>query len=283
MPIDVAGSIFGLSYEAVVPVLATTDVITQVGLADTAVALGNRIEFIRKFVPGASDKPDRFYVARDDFSSGRYDAGDSAIYSDMTWKTAVTGAATASVGGGDAKHPGLLLQTILTSTTHAYFIGSSTANPLRFDHIVSSTWVMAVNEAGVNVASSFAVGYKEDANVVNGGTDALEVIYQPSSANWQIISRRASAQTTINTGVPVVFNEYIVVRVDKNTASNDLSVFINGALITTIVAASAPTGNCTFGGHAACSGADAFVLSAFTDFIEVVSNSHTTTASRAGA
>jgi hypothetical protein len=279
-PVDIAFMITGATYPAVVPVTSDTSTLTQAELTNTAFALGERTEFLRNFVPAASGHPERFFWVREDFPSGKVDTGDSRIYSDHTWVTSVTGAASASVGGGDAKHPGLLVQTIISpSTSHAYFLGAFNANPLRFDQLLTATFVMAVNESGVNVATSFSVGLKEDASVQNGGTDCLQIQYAPSSANWQIISRRAGVQTTTNSGVPVVFLEYIVVRIDRDVATNNLSVFINGALILIILAAAAPTGNCTFGGLGLSSVADTFILSTFTDFIEVVSN---TGASRAG-
>lgn len=280
MPVDVAGTITGLTYDAAVFVPATTDVITQAALTNTAVALGNRIEFLRNFTPAASGHPEKFFVVRDDFSSGRYDSGDNAIYSEVTWKTIAVGAGTAGVGGGTAKHPGFVNQTLPTSTSHAFFLGAATATPLRFDQILTTTFVVAVSEAGANVATSFGVGFKQDASGQNGGTDCIQLFYQPSVANWQVMVRRASAQTLVNTGVPVVFLNFVVVRIDRNTSTNDLTVFINGVLVATVLAAAAPTGGCTFGVHGLASGADTFVLSTFTDFVELISDTGST---RAGA
>lgn len=278
--VDVAGSVTPV-YTATLPVTTDTSVLTQADLTGTVVSLANRIEFVRQFALGATPRPEQIFQVREDFESGRADASDNAIYATHTWKTATTGSASASVGGGNAKHPGVLLQTVLSpSGSHSYFLGSFSADPLRFDQLLSTTFVMAANESGVNVASSFGVGLKEDASVQNGGTDCLQVFYAPFNANWSIISRRGGVQTTTNTGVPIVFNEYIVVRIDRDIATNNMSVFINGALILLILAAAAPTGNCTFGGHAATSVADTFILSAFTDLISIFSD---TGATRAGA
>ncbi len=268
-PVDIASLITGASYPAVVPVTSDTSTLTQAELTNTAFALGERIEFVRKFSVLASALPEKFSLIRDDFLGVFHDTSNSLLYADLIWKTAVgTGTPVASFASGTAKNPGNAVITLPAGATAdqlSVFLGAATAPMMTFVGFDSLTVVFKAIDNPGNVSTQFQFGLCQSATnlaVGAGGTDSVRVRYSKfDSANWLIHTRKASVSAApVDSGVPFVSGEYIVAKWQHNAAAG-LDVSLNGALITTIAAADVPTGSATLGFEAFKSAADTFACS----------------------
>src|SRR5512146_1472402 len=109
MPTNVAGLITP-TYDAVINVASDTEVLTQAALTDTAVALGNRISFVREGVIDLAVRPEGVMSFRDDFVGGYLDTVNNKFFSEVPWKLHLTGgtAVPFTQGVGANKNPGLL-------------------------------------------------------------------------------------------------------------------------------------------------------------------------------
>jgi len=277
MPYDVAGDITGDTYDPVVNIPSNGETITEASLIDATVALGNRIEYVRKLTPLSGAQPDRFFLVRDDFTGAHYDSANDFIHSDLLWKSDV-GAGTPSAGfySGTSKNPGNLVVSLPSGATADQLsvalgfgagIGVDMFSFAGFERI---EFVFAVFDAPGNPGTQFQVGLCATVNnmaVGVGGTDSLRVRYSKAeSANWIVNIRKASVGTQIVTAVPVVFGDYIVAAYARNAAGG-IDVSIDGTIVTTVAAANIPAGEGTLGFEAFKSASDLIACSMQVDLV----------------
>lgn len=254
-------------YTAVVEVAEDGETLTEAILINTAVALGNRIEYVRQLVAEAADVPEKFTVLREDFLGAVHD-GTSVLYADLVWRTEHTGSPAISHNGGTASNPGKLVLAMPPDTTFFAGLGNPTHSPFGMITTKAITMVVAVNDNVANVVTGFSIGLKNDWSLTNGGSDALTLFYsKATSANWMLMVRKASANINHDLGIPVVNNEFVTCRFIKN--GNDIDVYLDGDLVHTVLSADKPTGELNFGFDAVTTVAETEVFTATIDFISI--------------
>jgi hypothetical protein len=255
-------------YEPVLTIADTGEVLTEAQLLDTALGLANRIEFIRQLVPAASTTPEAFATCRDDFFGALWDETGDTLSADLLWRTESTGSPAISASGGEPRRPGQLLCSMPPDSTFSMGFGAPTDGPFGSLSFRRVSFVLAVEDDVANLATSVGAGLKSDWSALNGGDDSIQLVYSKSAANWRLIVRRATVQTTTDTGVPFVSGEFVTCQLIKN--GNDIDVELNGSIVHTVASGSGPTGNLNFGFFAASSVADTEVLVARLDLIDIL-------------
>jgi hypothetical protein len=258
-------SLITADYTPIITVPATTEVITQDALQDTAVALGSRIEYVRQFT-NASEEPEMVQIIREDFHGASLDSG-ARLQGDFTWKTVSAGDFAVAHSGGTARRPGRLVLTMATDSSFAFGIGDIADNPLGFLTCELITFVARVTDDVGNLATSMTFGIKENFSFPNGGDNSIQFVYGPAfMPNWRIIVRKAGVQDTIDTGVPVVFGEFVTARL-RWLPGADVECEIDGVVVHTILSADRPTGEANLGVTFGSSVVDAEVMVGEVDFI----------------
>lgn len=274
MPTDIAPAVTA-TYDAVISVANDTEVLTAVALRDMVRPIANRVEFVRSKVPDASATPERTYTLREDFLSIDFNISSGFIRSDATvWQSTKVGNPVITGFSASAKNPGVLgvlMPGDAASNTFKFYLADNNgkthnATNIRHCSIVAQVAIVP------NVVGQAAWGFAQDGDVMNGGTNSMSLFYIKTSANWQILYRKASAQTIVDTGVPVVVGEFVVCRFILDTVTGDIPVEINGSVVTTITAANKPIGDMTFGGRFEESG-NAVGGFYYTDFLFVSADS----------
>jgi len=274
MPTQVQGLITPV-YTAIVDVAATGEVLTEARLTDTAVALGNRIEFLRSLTPEAAASPEAFVIIREDWLGGIAE-GSTRFLGSFPWTNIITTSGGQSVfqDDGTLKNPGGLVVSTpgtLGNEQFSWFIGpASTSTPLDFSTVESFTIVakIATNNTILGVPV-FRIGLADDADDTLGGADALGIQYNPqvSGANWLRLKRVAGVSSSVVLA-PVVLGEYVVFKFERDATG--INVYVDGVLFETILTAALPTGGCTFGGYQEVgSAAGATSMSTVVDFVSL--------------
>jgi hypothetical protein len=273
MPTQVQGLITP-TYDAVIEVLSNGEVCTEAALTNTAVALGNRIEFVRRLSANASADPETSFYVREDWSSAVYVPGSNLVHGDVTWSSAIgTGTPTGTYGDGSAKNPGnfiIGLPAGATADQLSVALGSMTSDSMTFASFQRIVHVFKVVDNAGNPSTQFQFGLSQNAAnlaVGAGGTDSLRIRYSKAdSANWLVNFRKSSVGAQFDSGVPFVSGEYIVASFERNVAAG-VDVSINGSIVHTVNAADLPLGSGALGFEAFKSGADVFACSLHSDFI----------------
>lgn len=254
-------------YTEVVEVAEDGETLTEAILINTAVALGNRIEYVRQLVAEAADTPEKFTTLREDFLGAVHD-GTSVLYADLVWRTQDSGSPAINHSAGTASNPGKLVIAMPPDATFFAGLGSPTDSPFGMITTRAVTMVVAVNDHPSNVVTSFSIGLKNDWSLTNGGSDGLTLFYsKATSANWMLMVRKASANINHDLGVPVVNNEFVTCRFIKN--GNDIDVYLDGDLVHTVLSVDKPTGELNFGFDAVTTVAETEVFTATLDFISI--------------
>lgn len=243
MPIDAATLITGDNYDPVVNVPATGETITQAALVNEAVALGNRIEYIRRRTLDVAPFPERVYRREEDFSNVVIDSTNQILYADKIWPYTITGPASISFSSGAAKNPGTLdLLMSGASTQDLKFDPMGTANLLSYATLEQMTVVVKLADGAANTNSQLYVGLQDGSSPFDhtwvqyhAGLDKTHWVFDRSSTV-------PSSHTTQQLG-PLVSGTYADITVLR-TATGDLQVLFNGALITTVAAADISNSSC---------------------------------------
>lgn len=172
------------------------------------------------------------------------DSGPWNFIEDTDFFTVNNGAPAAN-----SKNPGRL-EIVGTggSTSRILAIYKSGLLQWSYDDIEMVTMVMKVNDGAANLASQMSVGLRDNATFLNGGNDSLMVYYLATDASWRLIHRKGGASGTHHNAALAANtnNVFVVVRFLKN-ADGDMEIYGNLSLITTILEADLPDGNCFFG------------------------------------
>lgn len=252
-------------YTEVIEVAEDGETLTEAILVDTAVALGNRIEYVRQLVAEAADTPEKFTTLREDFFGAVHDS--AFLYGDIVWNIENTGSPAVSGTGGTASNPGQLVMAMPPESIFLAGLGTPTSSPFGMITTRAATMVVAVADNVANVASGFGIGFKNDWTLSTGGTDGLVLFYNKTSANWMLMVRKASSQINHDLGVPVVNNEFVTCRFIKN--GNDIDVYLDGDLVHTVLSADKPSGELNFGWDVISTIAETEVFTVKIDFISI--------------
>lgn len=224
--------------------------------------------------------PAKLLKIKEDFAagSGAHDASLNRIYAENTWNCTEVNSPVITITGGSAKNPGRLNFSFGNTGTddEAFFqLGHESGTggyPLDFSTIAEMEMVMMITDNAANNNPTFRGGLVDDNSVTSGGVDALYIGYaQGVSANWQLVIRKAS--TDVRTSlIPWVNAEFIMCKFSKQT-NGDWLLFVNDSATptVTILAASLPTGTCTFGGYAVHGSTDTIAAAISYDFMSVTS------------
>jgi hypothetical protein len=274
-PTDVAPLVTGDNYDAVIPVTSDTSVLTEAELTDTAVALGNRIEFIRKALPEISDSPEAVVLVRDDFIGTHYNSPATAskfIHSEQQWVASETGTVVVNYFS-TSKNPGNLNITTpgdaASNIFHFELMGVA-QNIFTFQSVQSMTWVLKVTGNAANVTARSTVGLFENVSDPFGtSTNSLCIVGAAFAGlvNWRVLSRKASVSTFTDV-LAFVSGEYAVFHFKRN-AGGDMELYANGALVHTVLAANLPVGDCTLGGVCSDNSGDVAPTLTAIDFVAV--------------
>lgn len=251
MPTQIQGLVTPV-YEPVVTVPATSEVITEAGLTDTALALANRIEFVKEQVISEQDSPEAFALLREDFWGSLHDSGAQQLYADLMWRTVDSGSPVIIGEGGTSKNPGLLRCTMPTDSSFLAYVQGATVTdlPFSFTSFLQATVVVRINEDSGNVTEQIRFGFGDDMSLFNGGDDAI-LIFRSKAANptkWSLIRRNGGSQVTSTlTAADFDDNQFAVWRIVRIPVVNDIELYLNGLLVHTIDAADVPVGSCNFG------------------------------------
>lgn len=225
MPVDAAPLVSGATYDPVLPVTATAEVITQASLTNTAVALANRIEFLRNSIGIVSDTPDKFNILQEDwrgfqvdpllaFGTPGYVNGDSG-----SWGATILGGAdcniTASTFPETFAHGNIVMAATGGTRGLAVFKGGmgrsggslvQQRQAFRYGSILKMICDMRFDTtiAGVN---KFEFGMATDEDAINlANSAAVSIFYDPAGvgANWQFRTSltAGSSSNIIDSGVP---------------------------------------------------------------------------------
>lgn len=293
MPTQIQGLVAPV-YEPVVTVPSTSEVITEAALTDTALALANRIEYVRQLLEIEQVDPQTTIFLRDDFFGAVFDAANTRLDGDLLWRTTSTDSGATIIGiGGSAKNPGqvrILCAGTPSEGSFAMHLDSTSALALPFSFTAFNTavFVVKVDEVGGNVADFVRFGLGDNMTFVNGGDDSLLIFRARATdpGDWFIIKRRGGVQTTTLNVHVFTDNVFVVWKIERDASTNDLLVYANGTLVHTVDAADAPLGSCNVGLMAGTSVADAGALNCYVDFIAVratPNNDPGNPANRAGA
>jgi len=129
------------------------------------------------------------------------------------------------------------------------------------------TFVAKVDDDPANIASSATFGMLGTYTAQNGGANALALFYQKTFPNWRVMIQKASVQTLVDTGVPVVPGEFVTVRFIWRSPGPDIDVELDGSIVHTVLSANRPTGEANIGANVISSVAETEVFLAEFDFI----------------
>lgn len=256
MPVQIQGDVTPV-YEPVLTIADTGEVLTEAQLYDTALALANRIEFVRALVPEATEEPEAFGTFREEFWGAIWASGTARLDADNLWRSSHVGSPAVNHRAGTAKNPGQLEVSIPPTgsggdTDHGvdFYLGTTTGDCFSFATIDSATVVLKMAEDPANPGVRLYFGFVETAGVTSdsGGTDALQICRNVAvdADEWFLFRRQSSSSSiTVLTGATFSDNEFHVWRMRKQ-ANDDWQILLNGALVHTVAAADLPTGSCTF-------------------------------------
>lgn len=272
MPTQIQGLVTPV-YEPIITVPATSETITEAGLTDTALALANRIEFVRNNTD-AGEAPELRNIVREDWHGAIWDSVGNILYGEFPWRTSVLGSPpSVAHEGGTAKNPGKLKLQLPSDCRFGFGIGAQADSPfgaITTDQIVL---VAMVDDDPGNVVTNFLLGLLEDWDAPNGGTNAIALSYSKVFPNWRIYVRRASGTAAlIDTGVPIVAGEFVTCRFKWVSPGPDIEVYLDGTLVTTVDTLDRPTGELNLGGCFQSTVADAGVFAIDIDFIHATGN-----------
>lgn len=274
MPTDVSGLITP-SYDAVINVASDTEVLTQAALTDTAVALGDRIAFVRESVTDIAIRPEGVMSFRDDFLGGQLDTVNNKFYSEVPWKLHLTGgtAIPFAQGVGANKNPGLLAGVCTGGTSSEFGLElnakMSFANFEYFCVVLKASDDAANSDHGV----SFGIGNDASTGSFNpdvGGTNSLMCYYwkTQSTTQWRQV-RTVSGSTFLgNTLGTFVSGQFVKIEAVKQT-NGDIQFLFNESLATTTSLAQMPSGDCTFFLKAKMPSSDPNAFNFSFDFVQV--------------
>lgn len=241
------------------------DALDPVILRDSLTQLANRIEYLKTLQNEATEEPERFFTIEDDFTCAIYDNSNSVVYSDRVWRTFDTGSPTVTSTANTAGRPGLFRVTCATSDEFFMGINDTAGSPFGMITTQHVTFVVRIQDDPGNLATSFTMGLKQDYSLNNGGSNSLLLFYSVAAANWQLIVRKAGVQVTHNLGVAVDSTKFVTCRFVKNV--NDIDVYLDGALVHTVLSAAKPSGELNFGYSVLSSAADAQPIRLFFDYV----------------
>lgn len=268
------------TYEPVITIAETGEVLTEAQLYDTTLALANRIEFVRSLVPEASEDPESFGTFREEFWGAIHNSGQSRLDADNLWRSSDLGFPAVSHSAGSAKNPGQLVVSLPPTgsggeTDHGidFYLGTTTGDCFSFATIDSATVVVKVTEDPANLNANVAFGFVATAgiNSLNGGTDCVQIIRNTAvdADEWLLLRRKASVQSYgVIAGASYDNAEFHVWRIRKQ-GNGDWALLLNGATVTTIAQADLPVTSCTFRLYQLNSIADTEITTVAWDFVAI--------------
>lgn len=236
---------------------------------------------------------DRLYSLRNDFivdedfaGAALYDATNSALHGQMTWRTSEDGPGPAVNGNaGNSKNPGQLVVGLPGNATDfskfAFYLHTATGAPMTYATFEHAEVVVRVNENAGNVTERVQFGLCDDADDEDGGSDSLLVVRSKggSATKWLLQRRVAGVQTTSTlTSATFADNEFAVWTLTK-TDDGDITLALDGATVHTVAAADLPSGGCNWQCYQSVTAADANVLTVTWDRVYV----HSVPGARFGA
>jgi len=261
---DVSGLVTPV-YTATLPITTDGSVLTQADLTNTIVSLANRVEFIRQ-IGDAATEPELITVLREDFFSAIWD-GSSRLDGSFAWRTAHSGSPAITHDGGTARRPGRLICQMPPNSQFSFGIAGVADTPFGFLSTDMITFVAKVDDDPANIASSATFGMLGTYTAQNGGANALALFYQKTFPNWRVMIQKASVQTLVDTGVPVVPGEFVTVRFIWRSPGPDIDVELDGSIVHTVLSANRPTGEANIGANVISSVAETEVFLVEFDFI----------------
>lgn len=203
-------------YEPVITIAEDGEVLTQAQIKDTALALANRIEFVKQSIPQFTDFPEKLVIVTDDFlhvQTGSKTSADTGIFhGDTPWFMTVTGdIRLQNEGSIGSDNPGVL---VVDSTAGS----GGTVNFSKFASsaikgCAGSSFYRAVCKVRPldpdAAAQKFEFGFQTTGGGVGIDTSnvgALSFLHDFTiSNNWLVKTSAAavSSRTVVDTGVPV--------------------------------------------------------------------------------
>lgn len=239
MPTNVASLITGDNYDPVVNIPANGETITEAAEINTAVALGNRIEYIRRRTLDVAPFPEQIYILREDFDGVAYDSVNLILWGNQTWKHTITGPASVSFSAGTVKNPGTLdLLMNGASNQDLFFAPNNAAANLPFTGLEQLTVAAKLTDGAANTTSTLFVGVRDPSTgdrvglSYNAGLDKTHWLFE------RVRNVPFSSQFTQLIGLTAA--TYVVMQLLKN-AAGDWEIYANHALVTTVPAANFPS------------------------------------------
>lgn len=275
MPTQVQGLITS-SYDAVIEVPANGEVLTEAQFTNTAVALGNRIQFVLDN-PGETPSPESLVEVRDEFlCTDQVGVPGKVVTSDGLWRFSTTGTV---IFGYDSspKNPGSLVVTVPGDGAVNQFDMShgvsSTGDQFSFANFKRMVWVVRIDSPTTNLSASFDFGLSENSNSTSATNELAFTIHpNPGTPNALLRTIKASGGVIVtNLVTPYVSGEFLIFRAEKLTSGN-VDIYVNNVLRTTVLAANMPVGNATFFARIRSTVSDVAGSSASMDFAYIRAN-----------
>lgn len=271
MPTNVA-SLITPTYDAVINVAADTEVLTEAALTDTAVALGDRIAFVRESVADIALAPEGVLTFRDDFFGGYKDSVNSKYFSAVPWKLRMSGAAGPGPDVGSNKNPGSVLLTCAGGTASEFSMQLEAQTSFAaFEYFCV---VLKALDDAANSDHGFSFGLGNDPAVGSfnpdvGGTNSLMCYYwkTQSSTQWRQVRTVSGSTFSANTLGGFTSGTYVKIEAVKQ-ANGDIQFLFNGSPATTTSLAQRPSGDCTFFFKAKMPATDPNTVFATVDFVQ---------------
>lgn len=227
MPLQVQGSIDGIAvYEPLVTVPADGEVLTAAGLADTAVALGRRIEETRL----TQANPWLRCTVFDDFlHKARNDVGDQ-ITCDTPWTMNGTLDSNITLGSGTVgANEGGVFRVSNTSGSGATFRIYKDFDALRYENF--KRIVVRVQTSVVQANHDLEIGFLRSTSELPWNTDAPRDAISfgfLGTSNWRLRTNDGTTDGVTTSSVPVSINTWYTLdlRYDGVTAE----LYVDGAL-----------------------------------------------------
>lgn len=210
MPVQVQGMIQP-QWAEIVTVGASGETITEAQNINTAVALGNRIEFLRQRLDNEPYAAGGYF---DDFSFVRtVAAGDSStaghVQADTPWRhyQLEADAGSLNTGTADSDALGALRANGAAAVAQAITLQKS-GSELKFGNLIYLA--TRVHVGSIASGMKFEIGLLTSSVAFTGvgsttPTDVISILFDPAvSANWQLRKRTGGNQGLTDTGVAVV-------------------------------------------------------------------------------
>lgn len=233
MPTNVANLITA-EYTAVVNIPASAEVLTEEALSNLAVALGNRVEFIRQNTPNLRTALQKILSVEEEFHSVSYNSSQNILLADTTWQTAKSGGPVVAFRDSDGtdRIGGVRATMGTAGASFALFKGGGPTSQVyrteqfdRFSCIYHSPTTVSDKQV--------RIGLSQDANGLSGGTHGLAFVQETGEANWQVYSKTSGGEDQADSGVAVAADSDVLFELIR-ASSGTWTVAVNESEITTL-------------------------------------------------